>query len=89
MVAKFFGMYRCVNWFPLSKEILFFSSNLTAGVIAILLTTDKSCHQHTPDVCLKNSTILRNSVGSDGHFERQSDDPGCKSRDNNNDEIPL
>jgi hypothetical protein len=71
------------------KAILFFSSNLTAGVIAILLTNRFCVRQHTPDVCLKNSTILRNSVGSDGHFERQSDDPGCQTRDNNNDEIPL
>ena len=41
----------------------------------ILLTTDNLHAKHTPDCCLKNSTILRNSIGSDGHFERQSAQP--------------
>ncbi|CAI9402297.1 hypothetical protein CCAJJPOJ_03579 [Lelliottia sp. T2.26D-8] len=41
----------------------------------ILLTTDNFRVQHTPDGCLKNSTILRNSIGGDDDFERQSAQP--------------
>lgn len=55
----------------------------------ILLTTDNLRAQHTPDSCLKNSTILRNSIGSDGYFERQSALTKGLLWHNNNDEIPL